>query len=64
VILGRHETVQGTDSWDKEMDQYLKQKTTVTKLADVDKVGCPVVQVDVDGGRWRWRIRALTLLNQ
>lgn len=64
VVLGRHATVQGTASWDKEMEQYLKQKTTVTGLAGVDKVGCPMVRVDIDGGRWLWRIRALTLLEQ
>jgi hypothetical protein len=62
VVLGPHQSVKGTDSWQAEMDKYVDQKATVTELAGVDKVGCPGVRVDLDKGQNFWRIRALTLV--
>lgn len=62
VILGRHTPVDGVDNWSGVMEKYVNQKTTVIKLAGVDKVGCPGVRVDIDAGESFWRIRDLTLL--
>jgi len=62
VVLGKHEPVKDEDNWDKEMEEYVNQKAKVVELVGVDSVGCPVVRVNIDDGRWLWRIRALTLI--
>lgn len=62
VILGKHRLVQGDPDWNTAMDQYVGKTARVTKL-DTEEIGgaCPVVRVDVDNGKWGWRIRDLKL---
>lgn len=61
VILGRHRDVEGVDNWSKKMEAYVGRQATVTERAGVDRQGCPGVHVDVDGGKYFWRVRDLTL---
>ena len=61
VILGRHRSVNGEDNWAIDMNAYVGSTTTVIGLIGVDGSGCPVVEVDIDGGQFAWRIRDLQL---
>jgi hypothetical protein len=61
VILGRHRPVNGDDNWAVDMGEYVGEEATVTRLSGVDLQGCPGVRVDIDDGRWFWRIRDLSL---
>ncbi len=59
VILGRHQAVDGDPNWADDMDYYVGDVATITELAGVDDTGCPGVRVDIDGGEFFWRVRAL-----
>lgn len=61
VTLGRHRDVNGDTNWADEMDGWVGQTTTIADLVGVDDQGCPVVHVQIDGGRFFWRIRDMTL---
>ena len=61
VILGRHTPWRGDDNWTPEMGRWALGTAMVTQLSGVDSVGCPGVRVDVDGGRFFWRIRDMSL---
>ena len=62
VILGRHRAVNGETSWDEAMAQYVGRTAIVTGLMGTDGTGCPLVHVDIDGGRWYWRIRDMLIV--
>jgi hypothetical protein len=44
------------------MQAYVGMQARVTSLTGTDSGGCPVVNVDVDGGAYYWRIRDMTIL--
>jgi hypothetical protein len=62
VILGRHRPMNGNTSWNEDMARYVGKFAHVQRLAAVDEAGCPVVEVDIDQGRFYWRIRDLILV--
>lgn len=62
VRIGRHRAVEGDDNWASGMQPYVGREALITRLGDVDDVGCTMVGLDVDGGDWTWRLRDLTLL--
>ena len=57
VVPQRHRFVGGDPNWDDRMARFLGRPARVTRLSGVDDQGCPGVRVDVDGGRWFWRVR-------
>jgi len=61
VVLGEHRAVAGDANWDPEMSPYVGRTAAVTELTGTDETGCPGVRVDVDEGRFFWRIRDLRL---
>lgn len=61
VVPQRHRFVGGDPNWDPRMGRYLGRVARVTRLSGVDERGCPGVRVDIDGGRWFWRVRDLNL---
>jgi len=62
VKLGKHRAVDGSTNWDDDMAQYVDKITRVTELkTTADLAGCPIVKVSVDGGKYVWRIRDMTL---
>lgn len=61
VVLGRHTAVDGDTNWNDQMEGFIGKPATITELSAVDMVGCPVVKVDIDQGRWSWRIREMRL---
>lgn len=61
VVLGRHRDVNGDPNWSPDMDPLVGTRASVTTLVGVDEQGCPIVNVDADGGRFVWRIRDMTL---
>jgi hypothetical protein len=61
VILGRHTPVAGDDNWAADMNVFVGQMATVTRMSGTDAAGCPGVRVDIDGGEWFWRIRDMQL---
>lgn len=62
VVLGRHRTVRGEDSWRTEMEAFIGRRAVVREQVGVDGRGCPVVRVDVDEGRYYWRVRDLEVV--
>ena len=60
VILGRHQTVCGSDNWNPEMEPYVGRTATIVNICGHDSNGCTIVRVDIDHGRWGWRTRNLT----
>jgi hypothetical protein len=62
VILGRHRSVDGYANWVDAMQSYVGMQARVTTLTGLDSGGCPVVNVDVDGGAYYWRIRDMTIV--
>jgi hypothetical protein len=63
VVLGRHRAVNGDMDWTDEMNQYVDQMAIVEEFDGVDGPGCPGVHVDIDNGRWFWRIRDMVLVD-
>ncbi len=62
VILEKHRVINGSDNWTSpDMDAFVGQTATVTKLSGYDSQNCPGVRIDLDGGKWFWRIRDLKL---
>jgi hypothetical protein len=61
VVLGRHRPVNGDENWGEDMTPLVGQQARVMRLVGVDDQGCPVVNVDADGGSHYWRIRDMTL---
>jgi hypothetical protein len=61
VILGRHREVDGSDNWAPDMDAYVGEEATITRLSGVDPEGCPGVRVDLDDEGFFWRVRDLAL---
>ncbi len=64
VALGRHRPVDGDANWNERMEAYVGQTAVVTGLSGHDPADCSIVQVDVDEGRWYWRLRDLELLDE
>lgn len=62
VILGQHDVMNGDDNWNAEMNQFVGRTARVTSLDGTDGENCLKVRVDIDGGRWVWRIRNLQLV--
>lgn len=65
VKLGRHRTIEGadqSDNWATEMQPFVGKIGVVSGLSGVDPMGCPVVKVTADKGKWNWRIRDMTIL--
>jgi hypothetical protein len=61
VVLDRHRPWRGYANWSDGMEPFIGQVATVTELSGLDDVGCPGIRVDLDGGRFFWRIRDLDL---
>jgi hypothetical protein len=62
VILEKHRVINGSDNWTSpDMDAFIGQTATVTKLSGFDSQNCPGVRVDLDGEKWFWRVRDLKL---
>jgi len=61
VVVQRHRFVGGDPNWDDRMARFIGREARVTRLSGVDERGCPGVRVDVDGGRWFWRVRDLNI---
>jgi hypothetical protein len=67
IILGMHTPYTGPDgqggyaqadtNWAPDMSQYVGMTATVQSLGGLDAAGCSVVQVDIDGGSYYWRVR-------
>lgn len=57
VVPQRHRFVGGDPNWDERMGRFLGRVARVTRLSGVDERGCPGVRLDVDEGRFFWRIR-------
>ncbi|MEZ4673303.1 MAG: hypothetical protein R2932_03550 [Caldilineaceae bacterium] len=64
VILGRHRAVNGSENWAAEMAQYVGRIAVVTSLSGTDGAGCPQINVDLDNGRYVWRIRDMQLVGK
>jgi len=62
VVLHHHRAVEGDPNWIASMRGYEGATTRVTGLDGLDPLGCPVVRVEVDGGRHLWRVRDLTVI--
>jgi hypothetical protein len=63
VQLAMHSPWRGDANWTPEMNGFVGMTATITSLEGVDDVGCPVVRVNVDGGRFYWRIRDMRVLS-
>ncbi len=63
VILGQHDVMNGDDNWNAEMNVYVGRTARVVSLDGTDGENCLKVRVDIDGGRWVWRIRNLQLVD-
>lgn len=61
VVLQRHRFVGGDPNWDDRMARHVGRPSRVTRLSGVDDQGCPGVRVEVDGGRWFWRVRDISV---
>jgi hypothetical protein len=57
VRLRKHSPVDGEENWEERMEQFLWKEAMVLELSGVDSQGCPVVRVDIDKGKYQWRIR-------
>jgi proteasome accessory factor A len=55
VVLGRHDSVNGSDNWNSPMDAFVGRTAVIVEIGDTDQSGCQVVRVDVDRARWSWR---------
>jgi len=65
VILGKHRPVNGNLNWSEgNMDRYVGQEATVTRLSGADSQGCPIAQVDIDDEEWKWRIRDMQIVHR
>lgn len=65
VRLGRHRAVNGSTFWDESgMAPYVGRMAVVTSLRGRDDSGCPIITVDIDQGRYSWRIRDMALSEQ
>lgn len=62
VILGRHRFVDGNENWNPSMDAFVGMAARITELVGTkgDGSDCFLVRVDVDKGRWVWRVESLT----
>lgn len=56
VVLGRHEPVGGDLNWTGEMDDYVGRAARIADIVGNDISGCVVAHVDVDHGRYVWRL--------
>jgi hypothetical protein len=45
----------------REMDAFVGRFARITSLEGVDRAGCAVVRVDVDGGAHYWRVRDMVI---
>ena len=61
VVPQRHRFVTGDPNWDARMGRFLGRPARVVRLSGVDGRGCPGVRLDVDDGRFFWRVRDLTI---
>jgi hypothetical protein len=59
VVPQRHRFVSGDPNWDPRMGRFLGREARVVRLSGLDARGCPGVRLDVDGGRFFWRVRDL-----
>lgn len=57
VLLGRHRPIDGGENWAEEMERFVGRQARVTELLGGDGEGCPGIRVDIDSGRFFWRIR-------
>ena len=62
VRLGRHRTYEGDYNWNEEMEKYVGWVAVVTQDAGRDETGCGIVRVDIDGGRFVWRVQSMRAL--
>jgi len=56
VVLGRHTIIQGDDNWSPDMAPFVGRQGRIRAFVGRDGAGCDIVRVDVDGGRFVWRL--------
>jgi len=63
VILGKHREIDGNPNWNPAMDQYVGKTAKITKLVGTegDSANCYLVRVDIDKGKWCWRVESLAI---
>jgi hypothetical protein len=61
VVLGQHRPIDGATNFTRSMRAYVGRPARIVELAGIDDHGCPGVRVDVDSGRFFWRVRDLRL---
>lgn len=59
VVPKRHRIIGGRDNFVPAMEAFIGRRAVVRERAGVDGGGCPVVKLDVDSGRYYWRVRDL-----
>ncbi len=64
VVLRAHRAVEGDRNWVAGMRTYANRTTRVTARSGRDPLGCPMVRVAIDGGRYDWRVRDLTFIGR
>lgn len=64
VRLGRHRPVRGSDNWNADMSRFVGQISRVRALPGVDGQECLTVRVDIDDGRFVWRVADLQVAGE
>ncbi|MCC7542783.1 MAG: hypothetical protein IT379_41590 [Deltaproteobacteria bacterium] len=63
VLLGRHHVTGGGDpNWTPEMDPFVGRIGTISNFSGRDPNGFMCARLDIDAGRFCWRVRALVRL--
>jgi hypothetical protein len=60
VTPGRHAMVRGDDNWNPDMEVFVGRQGRIRAFVGRDGSGCEIVRVDVDGGRFVWRVMNLS----
>ena len=74
VILGAHKTYpwhrihssyeNTQNNWNPEMREFVGKKAKITAIEHYDSSGCLCCRVDVDHGRWVWRVQNMILASE
>jgi len=55
VILGEHDSLNGSRNWSPDMKQYVGKQATITRVGTVGSHDLQYYYVDIDNGAWQWR---------
>jgi hypothetical protein len=64
VVLYRQEEVNGDDGWDNGMNTYVGKKAKVKEIVGPDDYGFTCIKIDLDKGKYLWRIRDLEVVGK